>query len=271
MQLPIEKIVFKAANEGSDILLGYYRGKLSVHNKISHQDLVTDADIHSQHVIEQSIRTQLTQLGVKNDEIGFIGEESLTSWAEHTFIIDPLDGTVNFTSRLPFFSINIAYIYEGVIRAGLIYQPLIRTGYYAEKNNGAYKIMQHTKEKLSIQKTTLQDSLLAAYFSSDEIARSTIFSVSRKLFPFVRGLRAFGAGSVEYAYFCDNLLQIIMYGHCDLWDIAAAKIIIQESGGMYTDWNGKEIHLELKNTEETYRILVCHPSILKEIVTKIAL
>src|SRR3989344_8589889 len=110
-----------AAIEAGTILLNYYKKNLTLNYKTSHKDFYTIADVESQKTIKETITKLLVKKGVDKCEIGFIGEENLNTASnkKHLFVIDPLDGTTNFTSGFDFFAISIGYFYENELMAGL--------------------------------------------------------------------------------------------------------------------------------------------------------
>src|SRR3990167_1043046 len=118
-------ILKSAATEAGTILLNYYKKNLTLNYKTSHKDFYTIADVESQKIIKEVITKLLVKKGIKETEIGFIGEENLSVGknAKHLFVIDPIDGTTNFASGFDFFAISIAYFHEGTLTTGLIYRP----------------------------------------------------------------------------------------------------------------------------------------------------
>ena len=93
-------IIKSVAAEAGVTLLKYYRKNLTLNYKTSHKDFYTIADIESQKLIKKNLTKALTKKGVKESDIGFIGEENLSEGTnkKHLFVVDPLDGTSNFAS-----------------------------------------------------------------------------------------------------------------------------------------------------------------------------
>ena len=116
-------VLIEAAQSGGEVLLKNFRGKITVSEKTSHQNLVTEADYVSQKTIVDFITKALIQKGIGENEIGFIGEEGLYKPGKHLFIIDPLDGTNNFASGNSYFAVSIGYYLNGTARASAIYYP----------------------------------------------------------------------------------------------------------------------------------------------------
>lgn len=259
-------ILQKTAKEAGEVLLRYFKKGVSVSYKTSHQNLLTEADIASQKIIQSSLLKSMAAKGFKKEEIGFIGEENLNIKGKHLFIIDPLDGTTNFASGLPYFAVSIAYIKDKNILAGVVYNPVKDEYFIAEKGQNAYKIKDKKRQKLSLKYTRLADCLVATHISSDRNLQKKQFAACQKLLPSVRQIRMMGAGVLDVCYTADNIFKLYINSHTFVWDIAAAQLIIKESGGTVVDWKGKEIDLHLKDPPKTYQIIACHPKSLPKVL-----
>lgn len=265
-------ILEKAAGEAGETLLSYFRKELiPSEKKASHQNLVTKADLASQDIIKRRLMELSKNAGIDPAEIGFIGEENLASPGRHKFIIDPLDGTNNFASGHDYFCISIGYFHDGVHEAALIYQPVTGTYFSAEKGKGAWKTQSGQREKMKIVYTQLKDSLLLSYMSSREETRQEWLPVITRLHSASRGLRILGSLALDAMHFSDrvNNINIVVNAHAYLWDIAAAKLIVEEAGGSFTDWEGKPVALDLNDPAGGYQVLICHPRNLGQLVSLI--
>jgi len=264
-------ILRKAASEAGEKLLFYFQKELKTTEKTSHQDLVTKADLEAQKIIEECINALMVEKGFNKHEIGFIGEESLNTKGKHLFIIDPLDGTNNFASGFNYFCVSIAYLYDGILTAGLIYQPYTNTYFFAEKNKGAYRVTGKERINMRIKYTDLKDSLIATYITSNPSLLNKIVSAILKLNIVSRGIRILGSCCLDLMHFSDNAnnINVMIHANPRIWDIAAAKLIIEESGGVMTDWKGKPTLLDLDTPSRSYQVLVCHPDNLKKLISHI--
>lgn len=262
-------IMEKAAGEAGETLLSYFRKELvPSEKKSSHQNLVTQADLASQDIIKRRLIELSAGAGIDPQEVGFIGEENLATPGRHKFVIDPLDGTNNFASGHDYFCISIGYFRDGVHEAGLIHRPATGEFFAAQKGKGAWKSQGGKREKMEVAYTAVKDSLLLSYMSSKEETRSWWLPAVSRLHSASRGLRIHGALALDSMHFSDpvNNFNIVLNAHAYLWDIAAAKLIVEESGGSFTDWEGNRVNLSLDDPGAGYKVLVCHPRNLKEIV-----
>lgn len=258
------KILKAAALSASKLQLEKFKKEIQIYNKTSHQDLVTEVDILSEEIIKKSLISSFKKEGVAQEEIGFLGEEGLDTRGKYIFIIDPIDGTVNYSSGIDYFGISIAYLEDNVLKAGLIYLPIFNTFYIAEAGKGAYKEEYNKKIPLDIRSQNLNKSLISTYFSSNKIMRDKIFSILKNLAEEIKGIRSTGAACSDFAFFTENIIGAAFHGYNKIWDIAAADLIIKEAGGIMVDWSGNETNLDLSDHDKTYSTLVIHPKNLSE-------
>ena len=258
------KIMKQAATEAGNILLNYYKKNLTLNYKTSHKDFYTIADIESQKAIKEKITKLLINKSIKESEIGFIGEEKLhvDSKRKHLFIIDPLDGTVNFANGFDFFSISIAYFYEGVLTTGLVYQPTNKNFYYATKDKGAFK----NNQPLKMTYKPLKQSLLSGLISSRPEIYTKLFKIYKKIYPHVAGYRNLNSMAIDNCLLSENVFNIVINGHTFIWDISAAKLILEESGGIMIDFKGLPINFDLNHPQLAYDVVSCHPDLKNEVI-----
>lgn len=258
------KVLKSAASEAGTILLNYYKKNLTLNYKTSYKDFYTIADVESQKAIKETITKLLVKKGINKSEIGFIGEENLNESADkkHLFVIDPLDGTTNFASGFDFFAISIAYFCDGVLTVGLIYRPTSKDFYYAQKNQGAYK----NSQPLKIIYKPLKQCLLAGTISSRPNKYPQLFNSFENIFPHISGFRSIFCMTLSNCLLAENVFNIVVNGHSFVWDIAAIKLIIKESGGIMVDFKGDSIKLNVNDLKQDYQTISCHPSLKNEVL-----
>lgn len=258
------KVLKTAASEAGTILLNYYKKNLTLNYKSSHKDFYTIADIESQKAIKEKITKLLLKKGVDMSEIGFIGEENLIfgNHKKHLFVIDPLDGTVNFAFGLDFFSVSIAYFYKGVLTSGLVYQPTNKCFYYATLGKGAFK----NKVPLKMTYRPLKKSLLSGLISSRPDVYTELFKIYQNIYPHVAGYRNLNSMAIDNCLLAENVFNVVINGHTFIWDISAVKLILEESGGIMVDFNGLPINFDLKDPKLAYDVISCHPRLKDEIL-----
>lgn len=266
IDLDINELLKVSTFEAGKILLKYFKTPLDISQKQSIHSIVTIVDLESQKIIQETIIDKLEGKGIKRLDIGFIGEENLNEKGKYLFIIDPLDGTTNFASGFPYFCVSIACAINNEIQYGLIYNPISSEFYFAEKGKGAYKLFNKNKTKLSIKKAEMKNILMNGHFNSNNEIRRKQLNLYNKLMPQIRGFRSVGALALDLALSSENIFNIVVNGSCCLWDIAAGGLIITESGGLITDWEGKDIDYDFNNSNKDYQVIAGEKEIVKKAV-----
>lgn len=256
---PLLKSMKTAAEKAGALIKHYYSAPeiLHIKNKLSHQDLVTQADTESQSIIVESLLSSLKDEGYEDSSIGFVGEENLTKTGEYTFVIDPIDGTTNFTSKINNFAVSIGCFVKGEPTYGITYDPINDCMYMAQKGMGAYKITQGKTARLNMVAHSMDSCLLATYIHTRPEQREKEMSFISAIYPFIKGVRIMGSGSQDLVRLADDTMQIAMYAKSSLWDIAAAYVIVTESGGGLYNLDGSPLLLDLSDPQKNYPLIAC--------------
>ncbi|MEY4525421.1 MAG: Inositol-phosphate phosphatase [Bacteroidota bacterium] len=173
-------------------------------------------------------------------EAQFIAEETSSNYAEvgdgYYWVIDPLDGTTNFLHKLPVFAVSVGLIYQKQPILGLIYEPNRDELFTAAKGNGAHlngKPIRVSSEKF------LSKSLLATGFPYYDFSyQDRYLDLLKELMRSSHGLRRMGAAAIDLAYTACGRFEGFFEANLKPWDVAAGKIIIEEAGGMVTNFSG---------------------------------
>jgi myo-inositol-1(or 4)-monophosphatase len=226
------KTAIKAALTGGEILKKYFAKNIKVSYK-GKINPVTDADKLSQKKIFEVIKKEFPRHDVMGEEEG---RHSCKS--EHCWIVDPLDGTVNFIHDLPIFSVSVGLGIGGKIVSGVIYAPLTNEIFYAQEGAGAW--LNGKRIKVSSQ-GKLVHSLCVTGFSYDihinpEKTMRRLAAIMKK----VQGLRRLGSAALDLAYVAAGRFDAFWEEGLSPWDIAAGAIIVKEAGGKITDFDGQE-------------------------------
>jgi myo-inositol-1(or 4)-monophosphatase len=192
-------------------------------------DFVTAADRRA----EEILYAELTKV---RPGYGFLGEEGGRREGDdktHTWIVDPLDGTTNFLHGIPQFAISIALEREGVIVAGIIYNPANEELFQAERGKGAFLNDQRLRVA---SRRRLSDTVIACgvpHIGRGDLAlfRSELAAVQQK----VAGLRRFGAAALDLAWVAAGRFDAFWERDLSPWDMAAGVLMVREAGGYATD------------------------------------
>lgn len=264
--LDILSILKAACLVAGKIQLEYYKKDIEVSHKELPADLVTEVDLKSQAAIIESLSGSMLDLGFKKEEVGFIGEEGVNAQAQHLFIIDPLDGTSSYVERNDQFSVSIAYLDGEELLAGMVYQPTEDVFYFAEKNKGAFREQNGTQAELKINDVGLSESEGTYNLSSSPEVSKKILEIVAKLED--KDLKVQRSRSVILTIMSviNNQFSFALNGKCKLWDLAAAKLIIEEAGGVIADWQGQELGLDLGDVKKSYAIVVAQKGLISEVI-----
>ena len=179
---------------------------------------------------------------------GFIGEEGGTREGTdkaNVWIVDPLDGTTNFLHGIPHFAVSIALQREGVLIAGLVYNPADDDLFLAEKGKGAY-LNDHRLRVAGRKK--LNELVIAC--GLPHIGRGDFDIASQELRaiqPQVAGLRRFGAAALDLAWVAAGRLDGYWERNLSSWDMAAGMVLVREAGGFVTDIEGGDKIFETRD------------------------
>jgi len=261
------EILEKAAKAGGQIVRENFnkeikktwKGKLKT-------DIVTEADIKSQEAIVKILNEAMIEKGIDEEEIGFITEEDYQKPGNYKFIIDPLDGTSDFAFGIERFAVSIGFMENGEVTAGIIYDPMRDITYFAEKEKGSYKITKGSKTKLGILEKELEESLISFNSSSKKEKSIEMFERAIRITPDVLRVREQGAVTLALMAVVENKFQCHLNGRCRIWDIAAAKLIIEEAGGIMLDFRGEEVGYDLENTGKGYEIVAGNKNLVKKVL-----
>ncbi|MEM6805522.1 MAG: inositol monophosphatase family protein, partial [Bacteroidota bacterium] len=179
---------------------------------------------------------------------GFITEETAAEKGEnaYTWIIDPIDGTANFTHGIPHFCISIALRYEDEIMMGHIYQPVLDQMYMAIRGKGFY--LDGKKKQVS-QRKELREGILGTGFPyAHHSWVPDYLGLVADLHQSSHGFRRFGSAALDLAYVACGRLDGFFEFQLNAWDIAAGAIMVEEAGGKITDFKGGDGYLDKKGT-----------------------
>jgi len=171
-------------------------------------------------------------------EAGFITEEGTATATDEDYkwIIDPLDGTTNFLHGLPVYSISVALMYQQQIIMGLVYEINKDELFYAHKGGGAFL---NDKSIFVSPISTLNNSLLATGFPYHDFDRLEGYMELLQYFmKHTHGLRRMGSAAVDLAYVACGRVEGFFEYNLNPWDVAGGAFIVQEAGGVITEFSG---------------------------------
>ena len=214
--------------------------KLQVSKK-GPSDFVTNSDLKTEKIIIEELTKGRPDYSIISEENG----NKKNKDGKNTWVIDPIDGTVNFLHGIPHFATSIALKHENEIISGLIFDPIKDEMFYAEKNNGAY--LNNKRIRVS-KKNNMQECLFA---TSGTVEKKIEFSYRKS-----------GSAALDMAYIACGRYDGYFQKNLNLWDIAAGLILVTEAGGVINKIDLKE-HKDLK-------IIASSPDINEKLIEKIS-
>ena len=214
-------VMIKACEKASKVLIRDFGEleKLQVSKK-GPKDFVTNSDIKVEKIIIEELKKARPSYSIISEENGIEKNKDISN----SWIIDPIDGTINFLHGIPHFAISIALKSDDEIICGLIFDPIKDEMFYAEKNNGAY----FNNQRIRVSKKNNLDECL--FGTNIEGVKVTNLNV-----------RCSGSASLDLAYVSAGRLDGFFQNKLNIWDIAAGVLLIEEAGGKINNFEKNKI------------------------------
>lgn len=224
------------AGIAGEIIRDGFGKKFQIEYKTNEKNLVTEIDKKSEKAIMDFITKKYSSHALLTEESGEHKKDS-----EYLWVIDPLDGTTNFAHGLPIFSVSIGLMKKNEIIAGVVYDVMQNIFYSAEKGSGAFA----NGKMLSVSKNdNLALSVLVTGFPYDVSDNpDNAFERFASLTKQARAVRRLGSAAIDFCYVARGVFDGFWEVSLHPWDICAGKLIVEEAGGLVTDFNGNEISI----------------------------
>ena len=202
-------------------------------------DFVTSADKRTEKILIDELQKAHPEYGIITEETGIINKTNL----KNRWIIDPIDGTMNFLNGVPQFAISIGYEEDSEIKCGVIFNPITNEMFCAEKGNGAY--LNNSRIRVSSKKKIKDALLVTGGPKGASKIKDKIFSEYINVSKNVSNVRKFGSAALDMAYVACGRFDGYWQRELNYWDIAAGIIILKEAGG-FVDFFEEDPNLPLK-------------------------
>lgn len=255
------RIAQEAARLGGGALLKYWKQLVSdqIHEK-SRGDLVTAADLASEAAIADFLSREMPEAAIVSEE-GTSRSGNGAVW-----YVDPLDGTTNFVQRFPIFAVSVglaesADLKHPTLLAGVVFNPVSGDLFYATRGEGSFL----NEQRLSVSpKINLGDAVIATGFPRRYHEELLPYLLEfRALFPICRGIRRAGAAALDLCWTAQGIFDGFWEHKLSPWDMAAGVLIVQEAGGVCTDFAGESAYLQSGNILGASPVI--HAAMLKKI------
>lgn len=202
--------------------------------------LVSFVDVEAEKIILNGLNQVLPGSSFLAEE----GTSQEVADSEIMWIVDPLDGTTNFLHQIPVFAISIALQVQGEIVFGMVYEVNRNECFHAIKGKGAFV----DNQPIRVQESLFSDSLIATGFPYYDFSQASMYlNTLESIIQNTRGVRRLGAAAVDLAYVsCGRFNGFFEYSLAP-WDVAAGALLVQEAGGVVTDFEGGQNWLHGKS------------------------
>jgi len=202
-----------------------------------YRDLVTDADIAAEAIILDLIRARFPDHTIVSEESG--GNEIGSGY---TWVVDPLDGTTNYTHHHPVFAVSIGVLEGGDHLVGVIHDPLRDQTFMAEREGGAWL----NGERIHVSRVaSLANAMVGLDWGHSNEVRECILASLHRVVPRCGTLRVLGSASLSLAYVAAGWLDAYFNLGLKPWDVAAGTLIINEASGRCSTLEGKPYLMDL--------------------------
>tara|TARA_B100000941_G_scaffold96208_1_gene66963 strand:- start:1080 stop:1820 length:741 start_codon:yes stop_codon:yes gene_type:complete len=235
-------IMIKASEKASKVLIKDFGEieKLQVSKK-GPKDFVTNSDFKVEKIIIEELKKAKPYYSILSEEKG----AEINKDKDNIWIIDPIDGTINYLHGIPHFAISIALKSNDEIVAGLIYDPIKDEMFYAEKNNGAF----FNNSRIRVSKKNKIEECLFVMGGKNNIEPNFLFRKS-------------GCAALDMAYVASGRYDGYFQKNLNIWDIAAGIVLVEEAGGIINEIDLSQ-HNNIKIISSSSNI---HEKLTKELI-----
>ena len=240
----LKRVLLDATKEAGKIILKNFNGVFKIDHKEGINNLVTEVDKLAETRIIEVIRKAFPAHSIISEEVGELIKPSDYQW-----IIDPIDGTVNFAHGIPICCVSIGLMYNGQLLMGAVFNPMMDELFVAEKGQGA--TLNGQPIKVSVKSNFKTAFLVTGFpYNWPDGAEHPIKVFERLV---LEGLpvRRLGSAAIDLCWVACGRFDGFWEYNLQPWDVAAGYLIVQEAGGRVTDFSGKEYDVFDKETLAT--------------------
>jgi len=203
--------------------------------------LVTETDYRLQAALQENLARHWPEYPFLGEEMADAEQRHLLATAPALWVLDPLDGTTNFASGLPFYGVSLALLVAGEPRLGVVYDPERTECFAADVRSGAWR----NGERLRAPAAPAELARAVACVDFKRLAPKLRTRIVQEQ-PF-RSQRNFGSCALEWCWLAAGRFQVYLHGGMKLWDHAAGRLILEQAGGRACDLDGRPIDCRSTN------------------------
>ena len=231
-----------AVKEASKIIMDNFQKKHDIKIK-NYKEIVTEVDRMAEKKIISVIQKKFPDHQILGEETGEHKTDS-----EYKWIIDPIDGTTNYSIGHPFFNTSIGLAKDNEIILGVVYAHVTDELFVAEKGKGAY---MNGKKIFVSDRKDLDFSFITYCHGKTPEDVKTIISLINEIRPKSRDMVRMKSAALELAYLASGRVETFVYNNVSSWDVAAGVLLVKEAGGKITDFEGNDWNLTKNNLVAT--------------------
>lgn len=226
-----KQTLIKATEAGAAELKRFFNGTYVISNKEGINNLVTEADHAADKAILDVIQQQFPTHGIVSEE-----SIEIVSDSDYKWIIDPIDGTVNFANNIPICCVSIGLEHNGVMLMGAVYNPIMNEFFFAEKGKGA--TLNDVKINVSNKTEVLKSCLVTGFPYTYLDEANGPLQVFERLIRSGVPVRRLGSAATDLCWVAAGRFDGFYEHELNAWDSAAGFLIVEEAGGKVTDLKG---------------------------------
>jgi myo-inositol-1(or 4)-monophosphatase len=256
----MKNLLISALKVSGKRLLDYFNRPIKIQQKESQSSIVTEADFESEKIIIHLIKEKFPSHNIISEESGFINNNS-----EYTWIIDPLDGTSNFASGIPWFGVLVSLLKNDIPVMGGAYLPVQDLLFFAEAGKGAFR---NGEALPPLKNKPLKDSLFA--FCIDYTEDTEFLNRGMEIYKHIvkssRNIRSTNS-LIDFIYVAEGKFGGVINLYTKVWDISGIGLIISEAGGImkYIDGNDIKYSVREELIQENFPVIAGSPEVIESL------
>lgn len=243
----LKDVLLEATHEAGKIILQYFNGNFRIDHKDGVNNLVTEVDRMAEERITAVIRAAYPDHSILGEEYGATVQEKES---DYEWIIDPIDGTVNFAHAIPLCCVSIGLLHKGSVMMGAVYNPMMNELFFAEKGKGA--TLNGKPIRVSGKRDFRTAFLVTGFpYKWPENTLEHPVKVFERMVLEGLPIRRLGSAAIDLCWVACGRFDGFWEYNLSAWDVAAGYLIVLEAGGTITDFDGRIGNVHDKQTLAT--------------------